>query len=157
GDLPAFQEKKLAVQLSNHNFKGFKCGHHGSKTSTPTEFVKAIKPEIGFISAGWNGSYKLPRKETFDHIVEARNVYPQVGKRIYMTGGYMLSGILKKYSPHAVLAGDAWPLRVNDEKFNKTDRTGTVSMYFRPTPNSVASHSCAVSYQQHTLDQTDTF
>ena len=43
-----------------------KVAHHGSKTSTIDEFIKAVDPDIAVISAGKDNSYGHPHKETLD-------------------------------------------------------------------------------------------
>ena len=41
-------------------------GHHGSKTASDPQFIQAIKPKIGIISAGRNNRYGHPNQETLD-------------------------------------------------------------------------------------------
>lgn len=43
-----------------------KVAHHGSKTSTIDEFVKAVDPSFAIISAGKGNSYGHPHQETLD-------------------------------------------------------------------------------------------
>lgn len=43
-----------------------KAGHHGSKTSSSDEYVKAVSPEWVVISAGINNMYSHPNKEVLD-------------------------------------------------------------------------------------------
>lgn len=43
-----------------------KAGHHGSKTSSSEEYVKAVSPEWVVISAGTNNTYNHPNKEVLD-------------------------------------------------------------------------------------------
>ncbi len=43
-----------------------KVGHHGSKTSTSEELVKAVSPDVALISVGKNNSYGHPNQETLD-------------------------------------------------------------------------------------------
>ncbi len=40
-----------------------KVGHHGSRTSTTTDFLKVIKPEYAIISCGTGNSYYHPHQE----------------------------------------------------------------------------------------------
>lgn len=43
-----------------------KVGHHGSKTSTIEEYVKAVSPKFAVISSGTENSYGHPHKETLE-------------------------------------------------------------------------------------------
>jgi competence protein ComEC len=45
-----------------------KLGHHGSKTSSTEEFLRATSPNIAVISAGLNNSYGHPHKEVTDRL-----------------------------------------------------------------------------------------
>ena len=43
-----------------------KVGHHGSKTSSSSEFIKKVNPSYAIISVGLNNSYNLPSSTTLD-------------------------------------------------------------------------------------------
>jgi len=43
-----------------------KVGHHGSRTSTSNEFVKAVSPAYAFISDGKDNKYGHPHQDTLD-------------------------------------------------------------------------------------------
>ncbi len=47
-----------------------KVGHHGSRTSTSSEFVKALSTLYAFISDGKNNKYGHPHQETLDTLVQ---------------------------------------------------------------------------------------
>ena len=55
-----------------------KVGHHGSRTSSSPEFVKAISPQYALISDGKNNSYGHPHQETLDTLT-------QIGAKIFRT------------------------------------------------------------------------
>lgn len=50
-----------------------KFGHHGSSTSSSTEFIKAISPKYGIISCGVDNSYGHPHKETV-RLIKEQNI-----------------------------------------------------------------------------------
>ncbi|WP_241080018.1 DNA internalization-related competence protein ComEC/Rec2 [Natranaerofaba carboxydovora] len=52
-----------------------KIGHHGSATSSTSEFLEAVSPVIGVISAGRNSPYGFPSKETLERLDE-NNILP---------------------------------------------------------------------------------
>ena len=48
-----------------------KAGHHGSKTSTSPEFVSAVSPKYGIISAGLDNRYGHPTAEVLETLTKA--------------------------------------------------------------------------------------
>lgn len=76
GDAPIAIEKKL---LLDKKVK-IKCdyliiGHHGSKTSSSLEFLKATEAKQAFISCGENNKYDFPHKVVLDNLKEANIPY----------------------------------------------------------------------------------
>lgn len=73
-------EKEIETQLNTSNIDAdvLKVGHHGSKTSSATSFIKAVSPEIAVISVGEGNSYGHPHAETI-------TLLNQVGADIYRT------------------------------------------------------------------------
>lgn len=76
GDLYKESEIKLLGNLANYsNVEIYKAGHHGSKTSTSSELLSAINPNVTVISSGKSNSYGHPAEATlktlkeFDQIV----------------------------------------------------------------------------------------
>ncbi len=55
-----------------------KVGHHGSRTSTSSDFVKALAPAYAVISDGKDNKYGHPHKETLDTLA-------QFGVKIFRT------------------------------------------------------------------------
>ncbi len=48
-----------------------KVGHHGSRTSTSEEFLTAVVPEVGLISAGLTSQFGHPHQEVVDRLLGA--------------------------------------------------------------------------------------
>ncbi|MBI1984495.1 MAG: MBL fold metallo-hydrolase [Candidatus Wildermuthbacteria bacterium] len=64
GDLTLKGEKKLLEKGFSVDSDILKAGHHGSKTSSSSEFVQATSPDIAVISSGKNNQYGHPHEET---------------------------------------------------------------------------------------------
>ena len=57
--------------MENYNIKDIyflKVGHHGSKTSTGSSFIKNINPKYSIISVGENNRYGHPNKNTLKNL-----------------------------------------------------------------------------------------
>lgn len=68
GDVTSETEK---IILEENSFKELdstilKVGHHGSRTSTSLDFVKAVSPKYAIISDGKDNKYGHPHKDTLD-------------------------------------------------------------------------------------------
>jgi competence protein ComEC len=48
-----------------------KVGHHGSKNSTSPEFLAAVRPQVGIISAGEDNPYGHPNSELLERLASA--------------------------------------------------------------------------------------
>src|SRR3990167_2264582 len=68
GDATIKTEKIILEEnsIAQLNSDILKVGHHGSRTSTSPEFVKAISPTYAFISDGKDNKYGHPHQETLD-------------------------------------------------------------------------------------------
>jgi competence protein ComEC len=66
GDAYKSIEEKLVESGIDLDSDVLKVGHHGSKTSTSEEFIRAVTPEIAVISAGKNNPYHHPHQETLE-------------------------------------------------------------------------------------------
>ena len=65
GDAEYHSEKEVIAKYpTNLDADVLKFGHHGSSTSSSTEFIKALSPEYGIISCGVDNKYGHPHKET---------------------------------------------------------------------------------------------
>ena len=54
------------------NIDVLKVGHHGSKTSSSTEFINEINPKYSIISVGKNNRYGHPNKEALDNLQDSK-------------------------------------------------------------------------------------
>lgn len=66
GDAPKETEKQVLAYGENIQSDILKIGHHGSKTSTDGEFVKAVNPEFVVISSGRGNKYGHPNEEVLE-------------------------------------------------------------------------------------------
>jgi competence protein ComEC len=67
GDSPQAIEKYLVGKYGGIlHTTVLKLGHHGSKTSSSSEFLSAVNPDYAVISAGHNNKYGHPHKEVLD-------------------------------------------------------------------------------------------
>ncbi len=64
GDLTKKGEGILLKQNILIDSDILKVGHHGSKTSSSEEFIKAVSPDVAVISLGQGNQYGHPHKET---------------------------------------------------------------------------------------------
>ena len=69
GDSPINIEHYLVGKNWIEHTDVLKVGHHGSKTSTSDEFIKALSPSYGIISVGSGNRYGHPTQEALDVLV----------------------------------------------------------------------------------------
>jgi beta-lactamase superfamily II metal-dependent hydrolase len=68
GDLEEEKEREIAQQNLHLGTDVFKAGHHGSKTSNTSEFLKKIKPDIAVISCGIDNKFRHPFPGTLERM-----------------------------------------------------------------------------------------
>ncbi|MBI2669706.1 MAG: MBL fold metallo-hydrolase [Candidatus Yanofskybacteria bacterium] len=68
GDAEAKTEYKLLTSGTNLSAKFLKIGHHGSKTSTTENFLKAVNPVLAFIEVGKKNKYGHPHQEVLERL-----------------------------------------------------------------------------------------
>lgn len=105
GDAEKSEENEITAQNYNLRADVLKVGHHGSKTSTGTLFLKKIMPEYAVISVG-NNSYGHPSPEVVERLAD-------IGAKVYTTkdcgtivietdgSNYTLSDNATEISPNA--------------------------------------------------------
>ena len=80
GDIEQIAEKQLIESYNEQILKStvYKVPHHGSRTSSTEEFIKAVSPKISLICVGENNKFGHPNSE----IIERLQTY---GSKIYRT------------------------------------------------------------------------
>ncbi|MBU4030679.1 MBL fold metallo-hydrolase [Patescibacteria group bacterium] len=71
GDIEKKIENILIERNTNLESDILKVPHHGSKTSSSYNFIKAVNPKISVISVGENNRYKHPNQEVLDILKNA--------------------------------------------------------------------------------------
>ncbi len=71
GDLERSAEETLVRAHADLKADVLKVGHHGSKTSTSTGFLLAVRPSLAVISVGANNSYGHPNQGILDRLIKA--------------------------------------------------------------------------------------
>ncbi len=66
GDATKLVEKDILDTGKNIEADILKLGHHGSRTSSSDEYIKAINADVAIISAGIDNDYNHPHKEVLD-------------------------------------------------------------------------------------------
>lgn len=71
GDAPASIEEYLVSQYGTSlESEVLKLGHHGSKTSSSENFIKAVAPKYAVVSAGENNRYGHPHQEVVERVLK---------------------------------------------------------------------------------------
>jgi beta-lactamase superfamily II metal-dependent hydrolase len=68
GDAEALSEKEMIDSGQNLRSTVLKVGHHGSNTSSTTEFLKAVSPKVAVISCGEGNSYGHPSEKVLKRL-----------------------------------------------------------------------------------------
>ncbi len=74
GDVESRAEQRI-VNIAKNELKStvLKIAHHGSKTSTTEEMLKAVNPQIALIGVGKNNKFGHPNKEVIKSLEEKRS------------------------------------------------------------------------------------
>ena len=68
GDLTVPGEKTILGSFTYVKSDVLKVGHHGSKTSSSEDFLKAVKPQVAVISSGRRNKFRHPHKQVTDRL-----------------------------------------------------------------------------------------
>ena len=71
GDLVKEEEAKLLKKHPDIHCTVLKCGHHGSRTSTSDEFLRAASPKWAVFCVGKDNTFGHPHQETVQKVQEA--------------------------------------------------------------------------------------
>lgn len=66
GDMTSFAESSLLLKNKVPQAEILKVAHHGSATSTSTDWVAAVNPDISVISLGEDNMYGFPKSEVLE-------------------------------------------------------------------------------------------
>lgn len=71
GDAESISEKEMLAASYNLKSDVLKVGHHGSNTSTKSNFLKTVSPKVAVICAAKNNDYGHPHKEVIKRLEKA--------------------------------------------------------------------------------------
>lgn len=80
GDMALESEDEVLKALHGRKAEVLKVAHHGSKTATSAEFLKAIAPKTAILSCGKNNRYGHPHKEVLKRLEEAEINYQKTSE-----------------------------------------------------------------------------
>jgi competence protein ComEC len=75
--LPGDMQAENEIRLSDRNIDSdvLVAGHHGSRTSSTSQFLNAVSPDVVIISVGEDNSYGHPHQEALDRISTAGTLH----------------------------------------------------------------------------------
>ena len=73
GDAEQDAEREMLSENSSDELRAevLKIGHHGSRNSTTSEFLAAVKPRLAIISVGEDNPYGHPNAELLERLANA--------------------------------------------------------------------------------------
>jgi len=80
GDAPIAIEKKIIERFPTMDCDILKVGHHGSDTSSSSDFLKTLSPEVAIISVGAKNSYGHPSMNVIERLDALRIPYRRTDK-----------------------------------------------------------------------------
>ena len=78
GDAESEEEQEIADSRADLKADVYHAGHHGSNTSSSSEWLKKISPEYVVISCGKGNTYGHPHREVLDE-------FKKLGAKVYRT------------------------------------------------------------------------
>ncbi|MDQ6645845.1 MAG: DNA internalization-related competence protein ComEC/Rec2 [Pseudomonadota bacterium] len=71
GDISSAVEPSVVARLGKGQAPVLLVPHHGSKTSSGTDFIRALKPPLAVVSAGWRNRFGHPRPAVVTRYADA--------------------------------------------------------------------------------------
>ncbi|MCC0635472.1 MULTISPECIES: ComEC/Rec2 family competence protein [unclassified Clostridioides] len=93
GDAEEAIEKEILHYFKLDNINFIKIGHHGSNSSTTSEFIEKIHPDIAAISCGYKNQYGHPHKEVINNLKQNNiSIYrtDKIGDIVFYSDGKMI-------------------------------------------------------------------
>jgi competence protein ComEC len=75
GDAEKLSEQEILKKGYDIKADVIKLGHHGSNSSTSTEYLDKVKPQFAIISCGKDNDYGHPHKETLIKLIDRKIKY----------------------------------------------------------------------------------
>ncbi len=95
GDIERTAENRLAISVANLRSTVFKAPHHGSATSSTSNFIEAVDPAVAIVAAGTENRYGHPDEDVLtrlNRVVGEDRVFrtDQLGTVVFETDGKRL-------------------------------------------------------------------
>ena len=78
GDIEEIAENEILKNNNNLTSTVLKVGHHGSKTSSTENFIKAVNPKIALIGVGRKNNFGHPSEDVLER-------FKKLGTKVYRT------------------------------------------------------------------------
>lgn len=72
GDAGLEREKDIIKKYNLRKIDFLKVGHHGSNTSSSSEFINIVNPKYSLISVGMNNKYRHPKEEVLETLSNSK-------------------------------------------------------------------------------------
>lgn len=132
GDAESGVEREMISNGADLTADVLKVGHHGSYTSSCTEFLSEVDPTYAVISCGKNNEYGHPHKETMDSLSE-RNVITyrtdEFGSIIAVSDANTIKFYFPDSDSDTVITDDATDVNSSAVTEAQTDSDDTTTTY----------------------------
>ena len=108
GDASSTTEEYLLDKYNIKDISFLKVGHHGSKTSSSTNFINTINPKISSISVGEHNYYGHPNIEVLNNLSKSK---------IYRTD--IMGSVNFKFNKNKVIINKKIKGEENEKRNNK--------------------------------------